>query len=138
MANNKTNNLLAENMRRFKTKNLNESDSINEFGGFLNMFKQKENADDHYIRVNKWAGKSNVKLISRLEAKNVNGVVTFNIDAMQDLPNGSVERVGRLQVFYKGRKTALTDNGFELQISDAEQTRLLNKYFGGTISRGPR
>jgi hypothetical protein len=80
-------------------------------------------------------GKTNVKLFSRLEPKDVNGVVTFTIDRMED--NGQSRSVNDFRLIYSGRETAKeTKNGHMLQISDLEQDRLLNKYFGGTISRG--
>jgi len=95
----------------------------------------KKNDDEHYIKVKKWMGKTNVKLFSRLEPKDVNGVVTFTIDRMED--NGQSRSVNDFRLIYSGRETAKeTKNGHMLQISDLEQDRLLNKYFGGTISRG--
>ena len=51
--------------------------------------------------------------------------------------NGQSERVGGdFSLNYFGRKTANDGNSNSFKISDDEQTRLLNKYFGGTISRG--
>ena len=52
--------------------------------------------------------------------------------------NGQSERVGGdFSLNYFGREKAKDDrNGNSFQINDGEQNRLLNKYFGGTISRG--
>ena len=106
-----------------------------EIDEFFNPFKRKKNDDEHYIKVKKWMGKTNVKLISKLEPKNVNGVVSFTIDKMED--NGKIESIGEIRLIYSGREKAKElENGHMLQISDGEQNRLLNKYFGGTISRG--
>ena len=106
-----------------------------EIDEFFNPFKRKKNDDEHYIKVKKWMGKTNVKLISKVEPKDVNGVVTFTIDRMED--NGQSRSVNDFRLIYSGRETAKeTKNGHMLQISDLEQDRLLNKYFGGTISRG--
>jgi len=111
---------------------INETKEVNEFS---NPFKTKKNNDEHYIKVKKWMGKTNVKLFSRLEPKDVNGVVTFTIDRMED--NGQSKSVNGFRLIYSGRETAKeTENGRMLQISDLEQDRLLKKYFGGTISRG--
>ena len=55
-----------------------------EIDEFFNPFKRKKNDDEHYIKVKKWMGKTNVKLISKVEPKHVNGVVTFIIDRMED------------------------------------------------------
>jgi hypothetical protein len=112
---------------------INETTEIDEF---FNPFKRKKNDDEHYIKVKKFRGKNDVKLFSRLEPKEVNGVVTFTIDRMED--NGQSERVGGdFRLNYFGREKAKDDgNGNSFLISDGEQTRLLNKYFGGTISRG--
>ena len=102
---------------------------------FFNPFKRKKNDDEHYIKVKKWMGKTNVKLISKLEPKNVNGVVSFTIDKMED--NGKIESIGEIRLIYSGREKAKElENGHMLQLSDFEQDRLINKYFGGTISRG--
>ena len=106
-----------------------------EIDEFFNPFKRKKNDDEHYIKVKKWMGKTNVKLISKVEPKDVNGVVTFIIDRMED--NGQSERVSDFSLIYTGREKAKeTKNGHMLQLSDFEQDRLINKYFGGTISRG--
>ena len=111
---------------------INETKEVNEF---FNPFKRKKNDDEHYIKVKKWMGKTNVKLISKLEPKNVNGVVSFTIDKMED--NGKIESIGEIRLIYSGREKAKElENGHMLQISDLEQDRLLKKYFGGTISRG--
>ena len=111
---------------------INETKEVSEF---FNPFKTKKNDDEHYIKVKKWMGKTNVKLFSRLEPKNVNGVVSFTIDKMED--NGKIESIGEIRLIYSGREKAKElENGHMLQISDGEQNRLLNKYFGGTISRG--
>ena len=111
---------------------INKTKEVNEF---FNPFKRKKNDDEHYIKVKKWMGKTNVKLISKLEPKNVNGVVSFTIDKMED--NGKIESIGEIRLIYSGREKAKElENGHMLQISDGEQNRLLNKYFGGTISRG--
>ena len=107
-----------------------------EIDEFFNPFKRKKNDDEHYIKVKKWMGKTNVKLISKVEPKDVNGVVTFTIDRMED-NNGQSERVGDFSLNYFGREKAKNDDtNRNFEISDGEQTRLLNKYFGGTISRG--
>jgi hypothetical protein len=51
--------------------------------------------------------------------------------------NGQSERVSDFSLIYTGREKAKeTKNGHMLQLSDFEQDRLINKYFGGTISRG--
>ena len=106
-----------------------------EIDEFFNPFKRKKNDDEHYIKVKKWMGKTNVKLISKLEPKNVNGVVSFTIDKMED--NGKIESIGEIRLIYSGREKAKElENGHMLQLSDLEQDRLLKKYFGGTISRG--
>ena len=106
-----------------------------EIDAFFNPFKRKKNDDEHYIKVKKWMGKTNVKLISKLEPKNVNGVVSFTIDKMED--NGKIESIGEIRLIYSGREKAKElENGHMLQLSDFEQDRLLKKYFGGTISRG--
>ena len=111
---------------------INKTKEVNEF---FNPFKRKKNDDEHYIKVKKWMGKTNVKLISKLEPKNVNGVVSFTIDKMED--NGKIESIGEIRLIYSGREKAKElENGHMLQISDLEQDRLLKKYFGGTISRG--
>ena len=111
---------------------INETKEVSEF---FNPFKRKKNDNEHYIKVKKWMGKTNVKLFSRLEPKDVNGVVTFTIDRMED--NGESKSVNGFRLIYSGRETAKeTENGRMLQISDLEQDRLLKKYFGGTISRG--
>jgi len=110
---------------------INETTEIDEF---FNPFKRKKNDNEHYIKVEKFRGKNDVKLFSRNEPKEVNGVVTFTIDEMED--NGRRERVGDFSLNYFGRKTAKSENNNSFQISNDEQTRLLNKYFGGTISRG--
>jgi len=124
--------LTESDLTRIIRRVINETTEIDEF---FNPFKRKKNDDEHYIKVKRWMGKTNVKLISRLEPKEVNGVVNFTIDEMED--NGRRERVGEIRLNYTGRKTAKElQNGHILQISDDEQTRLLNKYFGGTISRG--
>ena len=102
---------------------------------FLIRLKEKKNDDEHYIKVEKFRSKNDVKLFSSLEPKEVNGVVTFTIDRMEH--NGQSERVGGdFSLNYFGRKTAKSGNNNSFQISDREQNRLLNKYFGGTISRG--
>jgi hypothetical protein len=124
--------LTESDLTRIIRRVINETTEIDEF---FNPFKRKKNDDEHYIKVKRWMGKTNVKLISRLEPKDVNGVVNFTIDEMED--NGRRESVGEFRLNYTGRKTAKElQNGHILQISDDEQTRLLNKYFGGTISRG--
>jgi len=124
--------LTESDLTRIIRRMINETTEIDEF---FNPFKRKKNDDEHYIKVKRWMGKTNVKLISRLEPKDVNGVVNFTIDEMED--NGRRESVGEFRLNYTGRKTAKElQNGHILQISDDEQTRLLNKYFGGTISRG--
>jgi hypothetical protein len=124
--------LTESDLTRIIRRVINETTEIDEF---FNPFKRKKNDDEHYIKVKRWMGKTNVKLISRLEPKEVNGVVNFTIDEMED--NGRRESVGEFRLNYTGRKTAKElQNGHILQISDDEQTRLLNKYFGGTISRG--
>lgn len=106
-----------------------------EIDEFFNPFKRKKNDDEHYIKVKKWMGKTNVKLISKVEPKDVNGVVTFIIDKIDD--NGQSEKVSNFSLIYTGREKAKeTKNGHMLQLSDFEQDRLINKYFGGTISRG--
>ena len=111
---------------------INKTKEVNEF---FNPFKRKKNDDEHYIKVKKWMGKTNVKLISRLEPKYNNGVVYFTIDKMED--NGKIERIGEIRLIYSGREKAKElENGHMLQLSDFEQDRLINKYFGGTISRG--
>ena len=111
---------------------INKTKEVNEF---FNPFKRKKNDDEHYIKVKKWMGKTNVKLFSRLEPKDVNGVVTFTIDRMED--NGKIESIGEIRLIYSGREKAKElENGHMLQLSDFEQDRLINKYFGGTISRG--
>ena len=115
-----------------KQEKINETKEVNEF---FNPFKRKKNDDEHYIKVKKWMGKTNVKLISKLEPKNVNGVVSFTIDKMED--NGKIESIGEIRLIYSGREKAKElENGHMLQLSDFEQDRLLKKYFGGTISRG--
>ena len=124
--------LTESDLTRIIRRVINETTEIDEF---FNPFKRKKNDDEHYIKVKKWMGKTNVKLFSSLEPKNVNGVVYFTIDKMED--NGQSKSVGEFRLNYTGRKTAKElENGHILQISDDEQTRLLNKYFGGTISRG--
>jgi hypothetical protein len=124
--------LTESDLSRIIKKIINETKEVNEFS---NPFKTKKNDDEHYIKVKKWMGKTNVKLFSRLEPKDVNGVVTFTIDRMED--NGQSKSVNGFRLIYAGRETAKeTENGHMLQISDLEQDRLLNKYFGGTISRG--
>jgi len=124
--------LTESDLSRIIKKIITETKEVNEF---FNPFKTKKNDDEHYIKVKKWMGKTNVKLFSRLEPKDVNGVVTFTIDRMED--NGQSKSVNGFRLIYAGRETAKeTENGHMLQISDLEQDRLLNKYFGGTISRG--
>jgi hypothetical protein len=125
--------LTESDLTRIVKRVMNETKEVNEF---FNPFKRK-NDNEHYIKVKKWMGKTNVKLISRLEPKNNNGVVYFIIDKMED--NGKIESIGEIRLIYSGRENAKElDNGHMLQISDGEQNRLLNKYFGGTISRGKR
>ena len=124
--------LTESDLTRIVKRVMNETKEVNEF---FNPFKRKKNDDEHYIKVKKWMGKTNVKLISKLEPKNVNGVVSFTIDKMED--NGKIESIGEIRLIYSGREKAKElENGHMLQIIDGEQTRLLNKYFGGTISRG--
>ena len=124
--------LTESDLTRIIKRIINETKEVNEF---FNPFKRKKNDDEHYIKVKKWMGKTNVKLISKLEPKNVNGVVSFTIDKMED--NGKIESIGEIRLIYSGREKAKElENGHMLQISDGEQNRLLNKYFGGTISRG--
>jgi hypothetical protein len=125
--------LTESDLTRIIRRVINETTEIDEF---FNPFKRKKNDDEHYIKVKKFRGKNDVKLFSRLEPKEVNGVVTFTIDRMED--NGQSERVGGdFSLNYFGREKAKDDrNGNSFQISDREQNRLLNKYFGGTISRG--
>jgi len=124
--------LTESDLTRIIRRVINETTEIDEF---FNPFKRKKNDDEHYIKVKKFRGKNDVKLFSRLEPKEVNGVVTFTIDRMED--NGQSRSVNDFRLIYSGRETAKeTKNGHMLQISDLEQDRLLNKYFGGTISRG--
>ena len=125
--------LTESDLTRIIRRVINETTEIDEF---FNPFKRKKNDDEHYIKVKKFRSKNDVKLFSSLEPKDVNGVVTFTIDRMED--NGQSKRVGGdFRLNYFGRKTAKElQNGTIFEISDDEQTRLLNKYFGGTISRG--
>jgi len=125
--------LTESDLTRIIRRVINETTEIDEF---FNPFKRKKNDDEHYIKVKKFRGKNDVKLFSRLEPKEVNGVVTFTIDRMED--NGQSERVGGdFSLNYFGREKAKDDrNGNSFQINDGEQNILLNKYFGGTISRG--
>jgi len=125
--------LTESDLTRIIRRVINETTEIDEF---FNPFKRKKNDDEHYIKVKKFRGKNDVKLFSRHEPKEVNGVVTFTIDRMED--NGQSERVGGdFSLNYFGREKAKDDrNGNSFQINDGEQNRLLNKYFGGTISRG--
>jgi hypothetical protein len=124
--------LTESDLTRIVRRVINETTEIDEF---FNPFKRKKNDDEHYIKVEKFRSKNDVKLFSRHEPKEVNGVVTFTIDRMEH--NGQSERVGGdFSLNYFGRKTAKSENNNSFKISDDEQTRLLNKYFGGTISRG--
>ncbi len=124
--------LTESDLTRIIRRVINETTEIDEF---FNPFKRKKNDDEHYIKVEKFRSKNDVKLFSRHEPKEVNGVVTFTIDRMEH--NGQSERVGGdFSLNYFGRKTAKSENNNSFKISDDEQTRLLNKYFGGTISRG--
>jgi hypothetical protein len=124
--------LTESDLTRIIRRVINETTEIDEF---FNPFKRKKNDDEHYIKVEKFRSKNDVKLFSSHEPKEVNGVVTFTIDRMEH--NGQSERVGGdFSLNYFGRKTAKSENNNSFKISDDEQTRLLNKYFGGTISRG--
>ena len=125
--------LTESDLTRIIRRVINETTEIDEF---FNPFKRKKNDDEHYIKVKKFRSKNDVKLFSKHEPKEVNGVVTFTIDRMED--NGQSERVGGdFSLNYFGREKAKDDrNGNSFQISDREQNRLLNKYYGGTISRG--
>jgi hypothetical protein len=125
--------LTESDLTRIIRRVINETTEIDEF---FNPFKRKKNDDEHYIKVKKFRSKNDVKLFSKHEPKEVNGVVTFTIDRMED-NNGQSERVGDFSLNYFGREKAKNDDtNRNFEISDGEQTRLLNKYFGGTISRG--
>lgn len=107
-----------------------ETQEVGEIFGFA---KRKKDEDEHYIKVKTWQGKHDVKFISDKEPKEVNGVVTFHVDKIED--NRQVKDVRDFQVRYFGRNTARAGN-HQVDISDGEQNRLIDKYFGGTISRG--
>lgn len=107
-----------------------ETKEVDEIFGFR---KQKRDKDEHYIKVKNWQGNHDVKFITDKEPKEVNGVVTFHVDKIED--NRQVKDVRNFQIKYYGLKTAKAGN-HQVEISDGEQNRLIDKYFGGTISRG--
>jgi len=123
--------LTESDLTRIIRRVINETTEIDEF---FNPFKRKKNDNEHYIKVEKFRGKNDVKLFidPDTEPKEVNGVVTFKIDRMED-NNGQKEGV-KFSLNYFGREKAkILENGIFLRISANEQTRLLNKYFNSTI-----
>ena len=122
--------LTESDLARIVKRVIRETKEVDEIFGFK---KQKKDGNEHYIKVKNWQGKHDVKFISDKEPKEVNGVVTFHVDKIED--NRQVKDVRNFQVRYFGQKTAKAGN-HQVEISDGEQNRLIDKYFGGTISRG--
>jgi len=117
---------------RIVNKVIKETKEVDEVFGF---FKKRKNDDNNdYVKVKKFRGKNDVKLMQR-EGVDVyvdndnrrNGRVEFDFGSAK-FENGNEDRIN-LRAVYHRNSNKLRVEGTDLDIDNNEKDRLYNKYF---------